>query len=306
MLDSRGDYTRAAECLRESNAAALADSVKKPNAYQPAEHERFVNNLIGAFSAELIERLAGQGSSSRRPVFILGLPRSGTTLIEQVLASHSQIHGAGELIQGRKDFENIPVVMKRNDPPMICVPEITGEELKELGRLHEERLLELSPDAPRVVDKMPDNYMYLGLLSLIFPSAVFIHSRRDLRDVAVSCWMTNFRSIRWASDPEHIATRFQQYRRIMKHWKEVLKVPIHEVDYEETVDDLEGVARRLIAACGLEWEPACLEFHRTERPVRTASVTQVRQPVYKKSVARWKNYEHDLGTLFAALPGAVD
>ncbi len=101
---------------------------------------------------------------------------------------------------------------------------------------------------------------------------MFIHSRRDLRDVAVSCWITNFRSIRWANDPEHIATRFQQYRRIMDHWKEVLPVPIHEVDYEETVSDLEGVARRLIAACGLEWEPACLEFHRTERPVRTASV----------------------------------
>ena len=109
---------------------------------------------------------------------------------------------------------------------------------------------------------------------------MFVHSRRDLRDVAVSCWMTDFRSIRWANDPEHIASRFQQYRRLMDHWKEVLPAPIHEVNYEETVADLEAVARRLVAACGLDWEPACLEFHRTDRPVRTASVMQVRQPVY--------------------------
>jgi hypothetical protein len=136
----------------------------------------------------------------------------------------------------------------------------------------------------------------------MFPHAVFIHSRRDLRDVAVSCWMTDFRSIRWANDPEHIASRFRQYRRLMDHWQEVLPLPIHAVDYEETVSDLESVARRLVAACGLAWDPACLEFHRNQRPVRTASITQVRQPIYKQSVARWKNYGHDLGALFAALP----
>ena len=142
---------------------------------------------------------------------------------------------------------------------------------------------------------MPDNYMYLGLLAAVFPRATFIHCRRDLRDIAVSCWMTDFRSIRWANDLEHIASRFQQYRRLMDHWQAVLPAPIHDVDYEETVADLEAVARRLIAACGLEWEPACLEFHRNERPVRTASVTQVRQPVYTRSVARWKNYEAEPG-----------
>lgn len=154
----------------------------------------------------------------------------------------------------------------------------------------------------RIVDKMPDNYMYIGLLAIIFPKAVFIHSRAYLRDIAVSCWMTDFRSIRWANDQSHIARRFQQYHRLMNHWKEVLPVPVHEVNYEETVADLESVARRLIEACGLPWEPACLEFHRTERPVRTASVMQVRQPVYKRSVARWRHYETELQELFAQLP----
>ena len=121
--------------------------------------------------------------------------------------------------------------------------------------------------------------------------------------MAVSCWMTDFRSIRWANDQQQIAHRFGQYERLMAHWRHVLPATIHEIDYEETVNDLESVARRLIAACNLAWEPACLDYHKLDRPVRTASVMQVRQPVYKKSVARWKNYESELGELFANLPG---
>jgi hypothetical protein len=136
----------------------------------------------------------------------------------------------------------------------------------------------------------------------MFPNALFIHCRRDLRDVAVSCWMTDFRSLRWANAFEHIATRIGQYGRLMNHWRAVLPASIHEVNYEDTVADLEGVARSLVAACGLEWEPGCMEFHRTRRPVRTASVGQVRQPIYKHSVARWRNYEIALAGLYARLP----
>jgi hypothetical protein len=149
---------------------------------------------------------------------------------------------------------------------------------------------------------MPDNYLYLGLLALLFPRATFIHVRRDLRDVAVSCWMTNFHSIRWASDQEHIAARFRDYRRLMSHWRAVLPVPVHEVVYERLVNDFETEARRLVTACGLAWEPACLRFHQTMRPVRTASVTQVRQPLYRTALARWRHYETAPADLFARLP----
>ncbi len=114
--------------------------------------------------------------------------------------------------------------------------------------------------------------------------------------------MTNFLNVRWANHPEHIASHFRQYRRLMEHWRAVLPVPIHEVQYDEVVENVEGVARRLVAACQLDWEPACLDFHRTKRQVRTASVAQVRQPIYRKSVGRWKNYEPYLADLFAALP----
>jgi hypothetical protein len=270
----------------------------------PAEHEKFVNNVINTFQPDFFAGMKGMGLETRRPVFIIGLPRSGTTLIEQVLASHSQVFGAGEQPVGRQDFEMIPGQMNRlGEHPFACLADPhAGTTLRPIAQRHEDRLRELGGSAARVVDKMPDNYMYLGLLAALFPSATFIHCRRDLRDVAVSCWMTNFRSIKWANDPQHISSRFAQYLRLMHHWKAVLPATIHEVAYEETVDDLEGVARHLIAACGLEWEPSCLDYHKTKRPIRTASVTQVRQPVYRKSVARWRHYSGSLADLFAALP----
>jgi hypothetical protein len=148
---------------------------------------------------------------------------------------------------------------------------------------------------------MPDNYLYLGLLATLFPRAKFIHCRRDLRDVAVSCWMTHFREIPWANDQQHIASRFQEYQRLMEHWRKVLPVSLLEVDYEQTVADLEGVARKLVARCGLAWEPACLAFHQAKRPVRTASAVQARQPVFSTSVGRWKHYQQALAWLFAQL-----
>ncbi len=148
---------------------------------------------------------------------------------------------------------------------------------------------------------MPENYFHLGLIALMFPRAVVIHCRRDLRDVALSCWTANFVEVRWAHHFDHIATRFAEYRRLMDHWRTALppSFAIHEVSYEEAIDDLEGVARRLVGAIGLDWNPACLEFHRTRRPVLTASQNQVRKPIYRTSVGRWKHYREELAGLFA-------
>jgi hypothetical protein len=182
---------------------------------------------------------------------------------------------------------------------------LTPSTLDRLAEQHEAQLVALaasSARAERIVDKMPDNYLYLGLLAAMFPDATFLHCRRDLRDVAVSCWMTDFRSIRWANHPAHIASRFQQYHRLMQHWRRVLPGRLCEIDYEETVADLTSVVQRLLTACELDWEPACLEFHRTQRSIRTASVTQVRQPIYTQSVGRWQRYATRLADLFAELP----
>jgi len=302
VRDALGRYDQAAECLEQANALALANQARRYKPYDPDEHRRFAEGIAAACGPDFFTRLVGAGSETRRPIFIFGLPRSGTTLIEQVLASHSQVHGAGELTRARLDFEAIPGLMGRAESPLDCLANLDAETVPQLSRAHEEALRALDGGrSQRIVDKMPDNYMYLGLLAVMFPKATFIHCRRDVRDVAVSCWMTNFRSIRWASHPEHIRGRIREYRLLMEHWHAVLPAAIHEVDYEETVDGFEGVARRLVAACGLEWEPACLEFFRTRRPVRTASLAQVRQPIYRQSVARWKNYQPALADLFAAL-----
>jgi len=303
VLDGRDEFARAAECLQRANALTVEMNRKQKREYIPVEHERFVDTLLLAFGPEFFSRAHGAGLDTRRPVFIFGLPRSGTTLVEQVLASHSCVFGAGELRLGRQIFEAIPTILRRSDAPVVCVQDLDRDAIHRLAERHLEGLRVLDgKSAERIVDKMPDNYLYLGLLAALFPKATFIHCRRDLRDVAVSSWMTDFRSIRWANDPEHIASRFRQYRRLMQHWQTVLPVPVHEVVYEQLIDDFETEARRLLTSCGLEWEPACGRFHETARPVRTASVTQVRQPLYRRGLARWKHYEETLSDLFARLP----
>jgi tetratricopeptide (TPR) repeat protein len=300
VLDANGAYAEAAEHLRQGNSLCRALWKKQGKTYDPAAHSQLVSDLIQAFTPEFFARERG-GVDSEVPVFIVGLPRSGTTLTEQILASHSQVHGAGELNYARQSFDALPRVLNQAVLPIEALSQIQPAAIRQLAQWHLARLRELDAHAARIVDKMPDNYLFLGWLSLLFPRAKFIHCRRDLRDVAVSCWMTNFRHIRWAADPEHLAARFREYQRLMDHWRAVLPIDVFEVDYEETVADLEGVARRLVAWCGLEWQPACLDFHQTSRPVRTASVTQVRQPVYTRSVARWKHYEAALAPLFQQL-----
>jgi tetratricopeptide (TPR) repeat protein len=302
VLDARGEHGRAAACLREANAltAELATDARR---YHPPDHERFVDNLLRVFDRDFFARHVRAGLETRRPIFVFGLPRSGTTLVEQILASHPRVHGAGELRFARHSFEAIPNLIGRASAPIDCIPHLDAAAIGRLAERHLARLAEIDGgEHDRIVDKMPDNYMYAGLLAAMFPKATFIHCVRDLRDIAVSCWMTDFRSIRWANDPEHLAARIREYRRLAIHWRAVLPVALNEVHYRDTVNDLEGVARRLLSACGLEWDPACLDFHRTRRTVRTASVAQVRQPIYKTSLERWRFYEAELSDLFKALP----
>jgi tetratricopeptide (TPR) repeat protein len=306
VLDARGAYAEAAEHLRRGNALALAHWRRRGLGYESAAHARFVDGMIGTCTPDLFARAAGFGTGTPRPVFIVGLPRSGTTLLEQILASHPQAFGAGELPLAREGFLALAGPGAAEERGLKALHGLDGETAARLAGRHLERLAALNGSAARVVDKMPDNYLYLGLLALLFPKATFIHCRRDLRDVAVSCWMTHFRHIRWANAPEDIAARFRDYRRLMDHWRRVLPVPVHEIAYEEVVDDLEGSARRLLDWCGLEWDATCLAFHRTKRPVRTASVTQVRQPLYRHALARWRHYEHELAPLFGRLPADPD
>ena len=200
-LDGKGEYARAAECLRESNALTHRDQ-SHPSRLRPGRSRAIRRRADPRRSIATCSRGSrAPGRESRRPVFVFGLPRSGTTLIEQVLASHSQVHGAGELRLARRSFEAIPGVLGRTGAPRDCVSFLDHAAVMRLAETHLERLAAIDGGrSSRVVDKMPDNYMYIGLLSIMFPRATFIHCRRDLRDIAVSCWMTDFRSIRWSND----------------------------------------------------------------------------------------------------------
>ena len=302
VLDARGEYAEAARHLERGNALELSERRKGGQAYDPKDHEFLVTRMIGACTPDFFARVRGFGLQSEIPVFVVGLPRSGTTLIEQILASHSQVFGAGEITLTGETMAalggqgaDLSDGLRRLDLPTA----------RRLASRHLDGLRALNRAALRIVDKMPENYLSLGPLASLFPRAKLIHCRRDLRDVAVSCWMTRFETIRWANDQQHIASRFHEYQRMMEHWRKVLPVPVLEVDYEETVADLEGVARKLVAWCGLAWEPTCLEFHQANRPVRTASAVQVRRPVFRTSVGRWRHYEPALASLFARLERAV-
>ncbi|MGO9115432.1 MAG: sulfotransferase [Thermoguttaceae bacterium] len=300
VMDARGEYAEAAEHLVWGNSLQLSDWYKSGREYDAKGHEFFVTQMIAACTPDFFVRVRGFGLESEILVFVVGLPRSGTTLIEQILASHSQVFGAGEIELASDDMAALG---GQGADSIQGLRQLNRETAQRLASRHLERLRALNPAALRIVDKMPDNYLFLGLLASLFPRAKVIHCRRDLRDVAVSCWMTHFRDIRWANDQQHIASRFHEYQRIMAHWRKVLPVPLLEVDYEETVADLEGVARRLVAWCGLAWEPKCLEFHQAKRLVRTPSAVQVRRPVFRTSVGRWRHYEQSLAALLTALPG---
>jgi tetratricopeptide (TPR) repeat protein len=302
VCDARRNYAEAAEHLRQANAFALAERRRRGRGYDPAAHAAFVAGLQAAFNPGFFERVRGLGLDSTRPVFVFGLPRSGTTLTEQILAAHPQAFGIGEQRFGPQDFGALAGPPATDADRFTALGGLDRTAVERIGRRHLDRLDGLNVTARRVVDKTTDNYLFLGLLAALFPRARFIHCRRDLRDVAVSCWMAGFRDLPWTNDLGHIATRFQEYHGLMGHWRRVLPVPLLEVDYEETVSDPEGVARRLVSFCGLDWDPACLAFHQNKRPVRSASFVQVRQPVYRHAVARWNNYQFALGELFARLP----
>ncbi|MBY0515251.1 MAG: sulfotransferase, partial [Gemmataceae bacterium] len=296
------DYALAGEHAAKGNQFRRDVWARQGKTYAREDHTGFVSFIIKQFNPAFFERVKGWGLETETPVFIVGMPRSGTTLLEQILGSHPKMFGAGELPIAKETFDQLPAWMSMQAAPSVCIATAGKEIIQKAGNEHLSRLLPLAPaGTARIVDKMPDNYMWLGFLSALFPKAKFIYSKRDLHDVAVSCWITNFKAIRWACDQEDIANRIRNHVRLMEHWKKVLPVPVLEVEYEQTVEDLEGVARKMVDFCGLEWDPACLAFHENKRTVRTASLSQVRQPVYKKSVQRWKNYEEPLKTLFTII-----
>lgn len=257
----------------------------------------WMQRIAAAFTPELMQRLEGAGAPSELPVFIVGMPRSGTTLLEQILASHPSIHGAGELSALRHAVDQ-----------MGAFPDNVGQlDDATLRRMGEDYLAQVQPLAPlqavRIVDKMPANFLHAGLIPLALSGARIIHCRRDPVDTCLSCYSKHFSGEQlFTYQQDELGQFHRAYQSLMAQLRQVLPPErFIEVDYEAVVDDLEGQARRLIDFVGLPWDDACLAFYETRRVVRTASVAQVRQPIYTSSKGRWRKYESHLGPLLDAL-----
>lgn len=298
-LARKGDHAGAYAAWADANAARRQLSGSFDAAYFDARIDR----LIALFTRDFFLERRGWGDASARPVFVVGLPRSGTTLTEQILAGHPSVFGAGELDVLTDMATGAPDRLGRPEPswPEAAL-ELERGHVDAIARDHLARLDALAPrSASRVVDKQPLNFWHLGLVALAFPNARIVHCTRDIRDNGLSIFAENFTpEQRWATDLADIAHYWRGYRRLMAHWKAATDLRVLDVGYEETVGDLEAQARRLTAFLDLPWDPAVLAFHETERAVQTPSRWQVRRPLYDTSVARWRPYEAHLDPLVRA------
>jgi tetratricopeptide (TPR) repeat protein len=302
VLDQRGLYTQAAAHYDAANVQQSAAKLARGRVHNPDRHSRFIDQIITYVTPEFLARGRGWGVPNPRPVFVVGFPRSGTTLIEQILASHPCVHGAGELTELNSVFQSLPTIVGVPAADTFDAFRSLGSaSMKEAAGRYLAKLDELAPaTAVRVVDKMPDNVMQLGLIALLFPEAKVILCHRDPRDIAVSCWQTGFRSSGWNNNWDHIARRLADHQRLVQHWRRVQPVAYLDLQYEDVVTDPERHARRLIDFVGLDWNAACLEFHSNKLVVRTPSRVQVRQPIHSRSCGRWRLYEAALEPMFQA------
>jgi tetratricopeptide (TPR) repeat protein len=290
-----GQHERSFSHLIEGNALK-----RKQIVYDEAAALAQVERMRQLFTAEAMRKGRGFGDRSTVPVFIIGMPRSGTTLVEQILASHPKIYGAGEL----DDFQ---IVLANLRGSVRSRGGFGAEDLRQIGARYLERVRAIAPAAERITDKMPGNYLYAGLIHLALPNARIIHIRRDPLDTCLSCFSLLFTRnlLPFTYDLTELGRYYRAYATLMEHWREVLPLEqMLEVHYEELVANFEPLVRRIVAYCGLEWDDACLEFNKTQRPVRTASVVQVREPIYRSSIRRWRPYEGMLRPLIKALEGA--
>ncbi|MCW6509145.1 tetratricopeptide repeat-containing sulfotransferase family protein [Lichenifustis flavocetrariae] len=281
-----------------------ANSLKRrETAYDEGSALSMFDRIRSVFDRDFVEDAAGCGDPSHLPVFILGMPRSGSTLVEQILAAHPDVHAAGET----GAFQASVATLGGGETRCVDEPEMASRMSRSafarIGATYAAHLQEIAPEALRVTNKLPDNFRLAGLIHLALPKARIIHTRRDPIDTCVSCFSTLFFGHQpFTYDLAELGRYYRAYEALMAHWRAVLPPDtILDVEYEDVVDDLEGQARRIIAHCGLAWDPGCLNFTEGRHAVSTASATQVRQKIYRSSVGRWRAYEASLQPLLKAL-----
>jgi len=284
LHDAEAEYEEAARCYLEANRTRESD-------FDPASHEKRTTAIVSAWSGLALSEIETAQNDSDCPVFIVGMPRSGTSLVEQILGSHASVLQAGELTS----ISDLARQWQQEDgvvyPSDLCQDRLSAASEGYLRSIAGESAA--GPIAvARVTDKMPSNFQHLGLIQTLFPRARVVHCQRDPVDTALSCFFQDFsgRGLGWSNDLEDIAIYHHCYRLLMTHWKSVLSLPILDIEYERLVNEPEAQTKRLLEFTALPWDPGCLDFHENRRVVTTASYKQVRRRIYKTSVGRSTNY----------------
>ena len=296
MRDDIGDHDTAFREYACGNELRKIIAERAGLGFDRRRHADRIDRIIECFNADFLAQREGWGVASETPLLIVGMPRSGTTLVEQILSSHGAVYGGGEL----PDLGAI--AMGLDGPYPESLRQLDAPAVGGLAEAYLRRLKGLDPNARRVTDKMPDNFLLLGLVALMLPEARIIDCRRDPMDSCLSCYFNDFtKGYNFSNDLGDLAAYYRDYRRLMDHWRAVLPGAIFDMPYEDLVADQEKATRKMLDFCALDWDQRCLEHHKNERPVRTASNVQARQKIYSTSLRRWKPYEKYLGPLIEGL-----
>ena len=298
--ESGSSYDEAFEAYTRGNRV-------RPGRWDAAAHARRHDRIMAVFTPRLMTSLAAAGNQSRLPVFIVGMPRSGSTLIEQIIDGHPQAHGAGEILAMPDVAASMNTTIGSTLTFPGCMADLDRGDLPALGRAYLDQVRTLAPRATRVCDKQLGNYELVGLIALLFPRARIIHSRRDPMDTCLSCYVQKFPpgGPAYTEDLRNLGLAYNDYTALMAHWRHVLGDRILEIDYEGLIEDQEGVSRRLIEYIGLPWDDRCLRFYETGRAVTTLSHEQVTRPIYRGSVGRHKRFVKHLAALSDVLERGI-
>lgn len=290
--EDRGEYRHAFQFIAEGNRLLRASS-----SFNIESEAAFFHTIRTIFQPEFLHRVKGYGNTNAGPIFIVGMPRSGTTLVEQILASHPEVHGGGELTT--LDLITRKTLWQENKfsyPDDIQT--LSLENFTKMGQEYIDMVKKNSPDTQRITDKMPHNFFFVGLIHAILPKATIIHCKRDAMD---TCW-SNYKNFfdpphLYAQDLTELGKYYILYRELMQYWREVLPGRMYEIEYEKIIESQEEETRKLLHHCGLSWDDSCLNFHQSERQVHTSSMSQVKKPLYSSSVNKWKCFEQELKPL---------
>jgi hypothetical protein len=295
-FEDLGQYEKSFHFILEANRLK-----RETFDYDISEDRVFIDNLKKTFDEQFIHQHSHSGYSSDAPIFIVGMPRSGTTLVEQILSAHPQVFGAGELRYMKIMIVDSCSNIEGLEYPQ-CFAGFSENDFKEFGKAYVNELRQFSKEVKYITDKMPHNFLNIGLIKLILPNAKIIHCQRNPVDTCWSIFKNFFAGIHnYAYNLRELGEYYKLYEGLMAHWRTILPGFLFEIQYEELVADQENQTRRLLEYCGLDWQDDCLSFHKSSRPVRTASSTQVRQPIYNNSVLLWKRYAKELQPLLEAL-----